>query len=41
MRRLSNKIGKKKQKRLPVQGIQAKSGSQDIPLSEQSGLTID
>ena len=41
MRPLSNKIGKKKQKKLPVEGIQAQSGSQDIPISEQSGLTID
>ena len=30
-----------KQKKTPVEGIQTESGSQDTPISEQSGLTID
>ena len=31
----------RKCKKLPVEGIQTESGSQDKPISEQSGLTID
>ena len=31
----------KNAKKLPVEGIQTESGSQDTPTSEQSGLTID
>ena len=31
----------KNAKKLPVEGIQTESGSQDTPTSEQSRLTID
>ena len=31
----------KNEKKLPVEGIQTESGSQDKPISEQSRLTID
>ena len=41
MRPLPNKIRKKSKKKLPIEGIQTESGSQDTPTSEQSGLTID
>ena len=35
------KLEKKNAKKLPVEGIQTESGSQDTPLSEHSGLTTD
>ena len=41
MRLLPIKIGKKRKNKLPVEGIQTESGSQDTPTSEQSRLTID
>ena len=41
MRPLSNKIEKRKQKKLPVEEIQTESGSQDTPTSEHSGWMTD
>ena len=41
MRPLPIKIGKKTQKKLPVDGIQTESESHDTPTSDKSGLTIE